>query len=70
MVSANSSRTIVFGPTPPALPFGELLYQDPTFLPGTVTLRLFGHQIEIFPRALTLDQKEYPWKPGEVIELK
>jgi hypothetical protein len=64
------SNAIVFGPTPPDLPFGELLFQDPTFLPGTVTLRLFGHQVEIFPRALTVDAKEYPWKPGAVIEVR
>jgi hypothetical protein len=31
------SRTIVFGDTPPELPFGELLYQDPTFLPGATS---------------------------------
>src|SRR5580692_9701928 len=34
----NLPRTIVFGQTPPDLPFGELLFQDPTFLPGTVTM--------------------------------
>jgi hypothetical protein len=67
---ANSSRTIVFGQAPAELPFGELLYQDPTFLPGTVTLRLFGHQVEIFPRALTVDKKEYPWQPGAVMEAR
>jgi hypothetical protein len=67
---ANLSRAIVFGPTPPALPFGELLFQDPTFLPGTVTLRLFGHQVEVFPRALTVDKKEYPWQAGAVVEVR
>jgi hypothetical protein len=67
---ANFSRALVFGPTPPDLPFGELVFQDPTFLPGTVTMRLFGHQVELFPRALTVDKKEYPWKPGGVIEVR
>jgi hypothetical protein len=67
---ANFSSNIVFGPTPPDLPFGELLYQDPTFLPGTVTMRLFGHQLEVLPRALTIDKKEYPWKSGAVIEVR
>jgi len=67
---ANFSRTLVFGQTPPELPFGELLFQDPIYLPGTVTMRLFGHQVEIFPRALTVDKKEYPWKSGSVIEVK
>jgi hypothetical protein len=67
---SNFSRTIVFGQSPPDLPFGELIYQDPTFLPGTVTLRLFGHQVELLPRVLTVDKKEYPWRPGAVIEVR
>ena len=68
--ATNMSRTVVFGPTAPDLPFGELLFQDPTFLPGTVAMRLFGHQVEAFPRALTVDKKEYPWKAGAVIEVR
>jgi hypothetical protein len=64
------SRTIEFGQTPPDLPFGELIYQDPTFLPGTVTMRLFGHVVELLPRVLTVDKKEYPWKSGSVIEVR
>jgi len=67
---AGFSRTIVFSDTPPELPFGELLYQDPTFLPGTVTMRLFGHVVELLPRVLTVDKKEYPWQSGAVIQLR
>lgn len=66
----NFSRTLAFGQTPPDLPFGELLFQDPIYLPGTVTLRLFGHQVEVIPRTLTVDHKEYPWKSGAVIEVR
>ena len=57
----NLSRTVIFGQETPDLPFGEMIFQDPTFLPGTVTMRLFGHQIELLPRVLTIDRKEYPW---------
>jgi hypothetical protein len=67
---APFSRTIVFGPTPPDLPFGELLYQDPTFLPGAVTMRLFGHTVELLPRVLSVDKKEYPWRSGDIIEVR
>jgi hypothetical protein len=67
---SSFSRTIVFGPTPPELPFGELIYQDPTFLPGTVTLRLFGHTNELLPRVLIIDKKEYPWHAGDTIEVR
>jgi hypothetical protein len=63
---APFSRTIVFGQTPD-LPFGQLLYEDPTFLPGTVTMRLFGHTVELLPRVLSIDKKEYPWQSGAVI---
>jgi hypothetical protein len=67
---ANLSRTIGFAQPPASLPFGELIFQDPTFLPGTVTLRLFGHQVELLPRVLTIDKKEYPWRPGSQIQLR
>jgi hypothetical protein len=67
---SNFSRTISFGQSPPYLPFGELIYQDPTFLPGTVTMRLFGHVVELLPRVLTVDKKEYPWQSGAVIQVR
>jgi hypothetical protein len=38
-------------------------------LPGTVTLRLFGHEIELLPRVLIIDRKEHPWKAGDTIRL-
>jgi hypothetical protein len=68
--AAHSSRVVAFGPTPPDLPYGELIFQDPTFLPGTVTIRLFGHVVEFLPRVLTIDKKEYPWQSGAVIEVR
>ena len=43
------------------LPFGRCIFMDATELPGTVTLLLFGHEIELLPRTLTLDKKEYDW---------
>ena len=67
---AAFSRSIVFGPEPPDLPFGELLYQDPTFLPGTVTMRLFGHNVELLPRVLSIDKQEYAWRSGAMIEVR
>lgn len=70
LAPANLCRTIGFARPPAALPFGELIFQDPTFLPGTVTLRLFDHQIELLPRVLAIDQKEYPWRAGSQIEVR
>jgi hypothetical protein len=63
----NISTNITFDQAQTNLPFGELLFQDPTFLPGTVTMRIFGHQIEMLPRMLNIDHKEYPWRSNEII---
>jgi hypothetical protein len=56
-------------PVPFDVPYGEVIFLDTTFLPGTVTLRLFNHEIELLPRVLVVDHAEHPWKPGETIEM-
>jgi hypothetical protein len=43
-------------------PFGRVIYEDLTFLPGAVTLDLFGHEIEFLPRALIVNRREHPWQ--------
>ena len=66
------SVTIQFNepkPTPFPLPFGNCIFLDTTFLPGTVTLRAFGHEIELLPRVLIIDHREHLWKSGEMISL-
>jgi hypothetical protein len=65
--TSNISETITFGQDVPELPFGKLIFHDPTFLPGTVTLGLFGHQVELLPRILTIDNKEYTWHSNEIV---
>lgn len=52
-----------------AVPFGRVKFLDTTFLPGTVTFELFGHEIELLPRTLIVDKQEHPWRSGERIEL-
>jgi hypothetical protein len=42
---------------------------DLRFLPGTVTFQLYGHEVELLPRALMIDRQEHPWKPDSVINL-
>lgn len=49
------------------LPFGRLSYRDPTFLPGVVTLEVFGATLECLPRTLVIDQKELEWNSVETI---
>src|SRR5581483_8456374 len=50
------------------VPFGRVIFQDPTFLPGTLTLGLFGHEVEALPRVLIIDKKEIAWTPKGRVE--
>jgi hypothetical protein len=51
------------------VPFGEVIYEDLTFLPGVVTFNLFGHEIELLPRVLIINKKEIPWASQVTIDL-
>jgi hypothetical protein len=46
------------------LPFGKCVFMDPTFQPGTLVFALFGHEIQLIPRVLTIDKREYAWNSG------
>jgi hypothetical protein len=67
---ANLARAQRFDEAVTNLPFGQMIFQDPTFLPGTVTMRLFGHDIELLPRVLIVDKKEIPWRAGQTVEVR
>lgn len=54
---------------PFALPFGRCLFLDTTFLPGTVTLQLGQHELELLPRVLIIDHKEHVWRSNAKIDL-
>jgi hypothetical protein len=49
------------------IPFGKCVFMDTTFLPGTIVFDLFGHEIQLIPRVLTIDKKEIPWASGKTI---
>ncbi len=51
------------------IPFGRILYEDLTTLPGVVTLDLFGHEVEFLPRVLIVNKQEIPWQSEAVLEL-
>jgi hypothetical protein len=55
--------------TPFATPFGQCVFLDTLSLPGTVVLELFGHQVQLLPRVLTIDRAERPWHSGQIIRL-
>ena len=67
----NETETVAFAlPEPTRLvPFGRVIYEDLTFLPGVVTFDLFGHEIELVPRMLVVNRKAIPWRPGAAIEV-
>lgn len=67
--ATNLPMTVRFDGPLRAVPFGELAFDDVTFLPGTVVLNLFGHGVQLLPRTLTLDRREVPWQPGAVVEV-
>ena len=72
-VESNTTQTVTFSqarPWPYEVPFGKCIFMDITFLPGTVALQMFGHEIQFMPRTLTIDKVERPWRSGETIELK
>lgn len=52
---------------PYPVPFGKCVFMDTTFLPGTIVFDLFGHEIQLIPRVLTIDQKEIPWQSNVTI---
>jgi hypothetical protein len=51
------------------IPFGKCVFMDTTFLPGTIVFDLFGHEIQLIPRVLTIDKKEMPWQSEKTIEV-
>src|SRR5262245_18262395 len=50
-------------------PFGRVIYEDLTFLPGVVTFDLFGHEIELLPRTLIVNKRQVPWQSGAAVDL-
>ncbi|MBI5772796.1 MAG: hypothetical protein HZA89_03510 [Verrucomicrobia bacterium] len=55
--------TVVFDTPAKPPPFGQWVFDDLMWLPGTVTLNLFGHGVQLLPRTLTVDVKEHAWQP-------
>jgi len=52
------------------VPFGTCIFEDTTFLPGTIVFKMFGHKIQLIPRVLTVDGKEYPWKSDSTLNVR
>ena len=57
-------------PVPRAMPVGQCLFEDLTFLPGTVTLNVAGVDIQMLPRVLTLGTNEIPWRKARIVQVE
>lgn len=66
---ATNTGAVAFDKPKKPLPYGSLLYEDLTFLPGVVTLDLFGHEIEMLPRVLIVNKNEVRWKVAGHLQL-
>jgi hypothetical protein len=64
-LSSNQPEQVIVFKQPRAVPFdvpfGKCIFLDTTFLPGTVTLQCFGHELEMIPRVLIIDHREISW---------
>jgi len=65
----HATGHVAFDQVKRPVPFGKVIYEDLTFLPGVVTFDLLGHEIELLPRVLIADKKEIPWRSGAVLDL-
>ena len=58
----STNTTVVFDRPLTNVPFGELVFQDPTFLPGEIMFNFWGHGVEVLPRVLVIDEQEVAWQ--------
>lgn len=65
----NGGGRVVFDRVKQPVPFGRVIYEDLTFLPGVITFDLYGHEVELVPRLLVADRRQLPWQSEQTIEL-
>jgi hypothetical protein len=63
-ISFEKARSVPFD-----VPFGQCVFLDTTFLPGSLTLQVHGHEVTLIPRALIVDKTEYPWSRASPLVL-
>ena len=65
----NAPGRVAFNQVKLPVPFGQVIFEDLTFLPGVVTFNLLGHEVELLPRCLVVNKKLVPWQPGMTVDL-
>jgi len=68
-LATNNAAKVLFDQVKRPVPFGKVIYEDLTFLPGVVTFDLFGHEVELLPRVLIVNKRPIEWRSGRVIDL-
>jgi hypothetical protein len=71
-VSTNLPLTVKFDQArqwPYTVGFGEVIFEDLTFEPGTVTMLCYGNEIELLPRVMSVNRQQYIWKSGFTMTL-
>lgn len=66
--TTNQPGQVSFDRVQRPVPFGKVIYEDLTFLPGVVTFDLFGHEVELLPRVLIANKKQIPWPSDSGVE--
>jgi hypothetical protein len=69
-IGAVARQEMVFNtpkPVPFAVPGGRCVFQDATFLPGTIALEISGVAIQFLPRAFTIGTNEYAWTTNRCV---
>lgn len=51
------------------IPLGKCIFMDTTFLPGTIVFSIFGHEIQLIPRVLTIDGTQIAWQSNTNVAL-
>ena len=67
--ATNLPQTVRFDVPKRAVPFGKVIYEDLTQLPGVVTFDLFGHEVELLPRVLIVNKRQIAWNSQRSVEL-
>jgi hypothetical protein len=68
----STNTSLVFAqpqPVPFDVPFGKCVFEDTTFQPGTIVFELFGHEVQLLPRTLTIDKQDHAWQSDETISV-
>ncbi len=65
----NAPGAMLFDRVKQSPPFGKVIYEDLTFLPGVVTFDLLGHEVELLPRTLVVNKQLIPWQSEMTVDL-